>query len=159
MRKLVRKVIIGFCAGLACFLLGWQTGRLVEKEPAAMVLKADKLLNQVKLPVDASLVPAAQPRVEEEKQEQPLPEVKKEAQKKIQTSKNNKNSQPTPQVVNINQATAAELENLPGIGPALARRIVEYRNQHGLFTDKEQLLAVPGIGPKKMVELRPLVRI
>ncbi|AVX30403.1 competence protein ComEA [Carboxydocella thermautotrophica] len=156
---MVRKVIIGLCAGLACFLLGWQTGRLVEKEPAAMVLKADKLLNQVKLPVDASLVPAAQPLVEEEKQEQSLTEVKKEAPKKVQTRTKIKNNQQTQQVVNINQATAEELENLPGIGPALARRIVEYRNQHGLFTDKEQLLAVPGIGPKKMVELRPRVRI
>jgi competence protein ComEA len=61
--------------------------------------------------------------------------------------------------VNLNTATAADLETLPGIGPALAERILTFRQQHGGFRRVEQLLDVPGIGPKKFEELRDLVTI
>ena len=56
--------------------------------------------------------------------------------------------------VNINQATAGELERLPEIGPAMAARIIEYRRQHGRFQSPEELLSVPGIGPKTLDALR-----
>ncbi len=56
--------------------------------------------------------------------------------------------------VNINTATAAELEALTGIGPALAQRIVEYRGTHGPFTSVEDLIEVPGIGQAKLEALR-----
>jgi competence protein ComEA len=49
--------------------------------------------------------------------------------------------------LNVNQATAAELELLPGIGPVLAKKIIEYRTNHGLFTHPEDLMNVSGIGP------------
>lgn len=48
----------------------------------------------------------------------------------------------------INRATASELEALPGIGPTLAQRIAQYRDKHGPFKSKADLLNVPGIGPK-----------
>ena len=48
--------------------------------------------------------------------------------------------------LNINTATASQLEALPGLGPVLAQRIVAYRQAHGLFTTAEQLLLVEGIG-------------
>ena len=51
-----------------------------------------------------------------------------------------------PSVVDLNQATAEELETLAGIGPALARRIVSYREERGGFRSPEELAAVPGIG-------------
>ena len=57
-------------------------------------------------------------------------------------------------VVNINTAGAAELEALPGIGPALAARIVEYRDGHGPFASVDDLTDVPGIGPAKLEALR-----
>ena len=57
-------------------------------------------------------------------------------------------------VVNINTAGAAELESLPGIGPALAARIVEYRDGHGPFASVDDLTDVPGIGPAKLEALR-----
>jgi competence ComEA-like helix-hairpin-helix protein len=60
--------------------------------------------------------------------------------------------------VNINTATAAELELLPGIGPAMAARILEHRTQIGRFTSIDQLDDVRGIGPKTLEKLRPLVR-
>ena len=56
--------------------------------------------------------------------------------------------------VNINPATAEELDVLPGIGPALAGRIIAYREEHGPFTAPEDLLAVSGIGEKVLDGLR-----
>lgn len=60
--------------------------------------------------------------------------------------------QPAP--VHLNSADAATLETLPGIGPALAARIVEYRSTHGPFTAVEQLLDVQGIGEKLLESIR-----
>lgn len=61
-------------------------------------------------------------------------------------------------LVDINAATAAELEALPGIGPVLAARIVQWRADNGRFTDVEVLNEVSGIGDALMAQLRPLVR-
>lgn len=63
------------------------------------------------------------------------------------------------QAVNVNWASAADLERLPGVGPALAQRIVEYRLQHGYFLRLEDLMQVHGIGPKKLEALRPFVTL
>lgn len=60
-------------------------------------------------------------------------------------------------LINLNTATVADLDTLPGIGPALAQRIISYREQHGGFRKLEDLLDVPGIGPAKFEELRDLV--
>ena len=49
-------------------------------------------------------------------------------------------------VPDLNTATAAELEALPGIGPTLAERIIAWREENGLFTGPEDVMAVPGIG-------------
>ena len=61
--------------------------------------------------------------------------------------------------VNLNTATAADLDALPGIGPVLAQRIVSYRDQQGRFTSVEQLDDVPGIGPSIYDQLKPLVTV
>ncbi len=62
-----------------------------------------------------------------------------------------------PLVINVNIATAAELERLPRIGPALAARILARRNTHGPFTSMEGLRHVSGIGPATARVLEPLV--
>lgn len=59
--------------------------------------------------------------------------------------------------VNINLASATELESLPGIGPTKASAIVTYRGEHGPFTSVDQLDAVPGIGPGTLANIRELV--
>ncbi len=56
--------------------------------------------------------------------------------------------------VNINTATEAELEKLPGVGPVLARAIVDYRAEHGAFGSVEELLEVNGIGEAKLESFR-----
>lgn len=62
------------------------------------------------------------------------------------------------QIVRINSAGVSELQQLPGIGPALAQRIVETRNS-GRFTSAEDLLRVPGIGKAKLAKLRDYVEV
>ncbi len=56
--------------------------------------------------------------------------------------------------ININTASALELEQLDGVGPVLARRIVDYREQHGPFSSADQLDNVSGIGPKRLAAMR-----
>jgi competence protein ComEA len=62
-------------------------------------------------------------------------------------------------LIDLNVADAAALETLPRIGPALAQRIIEWRDANGRFTAVEDLLAVPGIGDKLLEALRELVRV
>ena len=61
--------------------------------------------------------------------------------------------------VDLNRATASDLEALPGIGPKLAQRVIEHRMSHGLFTKVEDLRQVKGIGHKKFDRLRPHVLV
>jgi competence protein ComEA len=59
--------------------------------------------------------------------------------------------------IDLNRASAEELEQLPGIGPVLAARIVELRRLRGRFQSVEELLDVHGIGPKRLEQIRPYV--
>jgi competence protein ComEA len=59
--------------------------------------------------------------------------------------------------LDLNSATLEELENLPGIGPVTAQKILDYRQQHGAFHSIDELQGVPGIGPAHMAQLKGLV--
>lgn len=61
--------------------------------------------------------------------------------------------------INLNLATAAELDALPGVGPVIAERIVSFREENGPFQSVEDLLDVPGIGEAKLADLRDHVQV
>lgn len=64
-----------------------------------------------------------------------------------------------PAIVNLNTATADQLDTLPRVGPATAAAIIQWRTQHGSFKAVDDLLDVSGIGPAKLEQLRPFVRV
>ncbi len=61
--------------------------------------------------------------------------------------------------INLNTASASELDRLPGVGPVIAQEILRYRKVHGGFTSVDELLAVKGIGPKKLAAMRKFVKL
>ena len=61
--------------------------------------------------------------------------------------------------VNLNSATQAQLETLPGVGAATAKRIIEYRQKNGSFKKVEELMNVKGIGEKAFLKLKPFITV
>ena len=61
--------------------------------------------------------------------------------------------------LDLNRATARELETLPSVGPAMAARIIAYREKTGGFKKIEELMNVSGIGPKKLAQMKPKLEI
>jgi competence protein ComEA len=62
-----------------------------------------------------------------------------------------------PGPIQLSSATPEQLDSLPGIGPATARKILDYRAEHGAFRSVDELDDVPGIGPARVEQLRGLV--
>lgn len=62
-------------------------------------------------------------------------------------------------LVNINTASAAELETLPGIGPTIAKKIIEYREQNGPFLSTEDIINVSGVGPGTYERIKDLITV
>lgn len=65
----------------------------------------------------------------------------------------------TTELININIASVEELDSLPGIGPSLAQRIIEYREQNGPFINAEDIVNVPGIGPGNYERFRDQITV
>ncbi len=68
-------------------------------------------------------------------------------------------ARPAPKSISLNSASAGELDRLPGVGPSTAAKILEYRRAHGGFASIDELLAVKGIGTKKLKDMRPYLRL
>lgn len=64
-----------------------------------------------------------------------------------------------PASVNLNTATAAQLDALPGVGKAMAERIIEYRQKNGGFKKIEDLMNVRGVGEKNFLKLKPYITV
>ena len=65
----------------------------------------------------------------------------------------------TTELIDINTASAAELEELPGIGPTTAQKIVEYRELNGPFVNTEDIINVSGIGPGTYERIKDLITV
>ena len=83
----------------------------------------------------------------------------------VTTQKENNDIQNTPDIsdnsllIDLNTATAAELDTLPGIGPVIAERIIEYRETNGAFETTSQIMNVNGIGTETYLEIKDLITI
>jgi competence protein ComEA len=68
-------------------------------------------------------------------------------------------AKPAATLVNLNTATAAQLETLPGIGPKTAAAIIEYRQKNGAFKKIEELMNIKGVGEKAFLKIRELITV
>ena len=70
-----------------------------------------------------------------------------------------KAAKPQAIAIDINKATVHDLQELPGIGPSLAKQIVAYREKNGPFRRVEDLMVIKGVGFKKWKKIKPLVKV
>ncbi len=86
--------------------------------------------------------------------------VKQEAVQSLAAAEPQKPATPNkPAKININRAGVGELESLPGLGPAMSRRIISYRESKGLFTSEEDLKNVQGIGDKMYEQIKDYITV
>lgn len=128
-------------AVLCAFSLGWVLGSGGTHETVTVQVSSQ--------PQETQESPAPQ-----ETQEEAPPELEEAEQQTPQLSA------PTEEApLNLNTATQAELELLPGIGPVLAQAILDYRDSFGGFSSKEQLKEVSGIGEKRYAAVEALITV
>lgn len=133
-------------AVLCAFSLGWVLGSGGTHETVTVQVSSQ--------PQETQESPAPQEtQAPEETQEEAPPELE-EAEQQTPLSA------PTEEApLNLNTATQAELELLPGIGPVLAQAILDYRDSFGGFSSKEQLKEVSGIGEKRYAAVEALITV
>jgi comEA protein len=135
---LVRLILVGLTMAVACWI-GWSVPGSHDAEPlqAAADLAGER----------ASSVPLVPKK---SRTTVNLPAERPKTKSSGQTART---------TLDVNQATAQELEQLPGIGPVLAGRIVEFRNSRDGFTSVDQLRRVKGIGRKTFERIRAFIAV
>ena len=98
------------------------------------------------------------PTIEETKQEKEEVNINSESSNYIISSNNTKtNENSNGQKVNINNADESELDELPGVGPSTAQKIIQYRKENGEFKSIDELKNVSGIGEAKFQKIKDLI--
>ena len=138
-QRRVELALAALTALFAAFCLGFFLGR--NTVPQTITTETERPQTQT------AALPAAQPEEQTVQTEQP--EQSEQAEEPVQSG----------QPVNINAASAETLDTLPGIGPVLAQRIVDWRAQYGAFSSVEQLTDVPGIGEAKLEKIRAMITV
>lgn len=75
------------------------------------------------------------------------------------TTDEDESMEDVPEIININTASNQLLQELPGVGPTYAERIVAWREENGSFTSKDQLMEIKGIGEKRLADIKPLITL
>ena len=137
-------------AVLCAFSLGWVLGSGGTHETVTVQVSSQPQETQATQASQETQTPEAPEEIQEEA---PL-ELEEAEQQTPQLSA------PTEEApLNLNTATQAELELLPGIGPVLAQAILDYRDSFGGFSAKEQLMEVSGIGEKRYATVEALITV
>ena len=136
-------------AVLCAFSLGWVLGSGGTHETVTVQVSSQPQETQESPAPEETQTPEAPEEIQEE-----APLELEEAEQQTQLSA------PTEEApLNLNTATQAELELLPGIGPVLAQAILDYRDSFGGFSAKEQLKEVSGIGEKRYAAVEALITV
>ena len=138
--RMLVKLTLVTVALAAVFRIGWSVTAPQMSEP----LQPSELQEAVRYPLEPVTVPSARAKSSAQLERRPQQDAFQ---------------RPEGIALDLNRASAKDFEQLPGVGPVLAGRIVEYRASQGMFHDIEQLREVKGIGPKKFEQIRPHVAV
>jgi len=159
-------VIIGVTLAFICFMGGFFTGRNIN----SVNITAVATQNENSSAIGVEIISQATPQQSFNNQ-QANPQTSAPQNVQSPVSQSTQPEQPNPAQpnvgapvggdgrININLASQTELTDLPGIGPTLASRIVDYRRQHGDFTRIEEIRNVSGIGEKRFDAIRDMITV
>ena len=150
----ISRLIYGILALVCAFALGWVLGSGGARETVSVTVAAPSetasaLEETASAPAAADETAAAEAATTEGASAASAAETQEPALQEPTREK----------PLNLNTATQAQLELLPGIGPALAQAILDYRAEFGPFTAPEQLMEVPGIGEKRFAAVEQLIDV